>query len=51
MANKTVDPELKRIPFIITIQKKIKDRVKTLSQKENKSMSEFVEDAIKEKIK
>jgi len=50
MANRTKDPELKRIPFIMTIEKNIKDKIKMQAIAEGKTVSEYVENIIKEKL-
>lgn len=50
MANRKVDPEKKRIPVSVTIQKYLKERAVVISISEDKSLSEWIEDLIKEKF-
>jgi len=50
MANRTKNPEIKKVQFMLSITKNIKDKVREQSDIEDKSMSEYVEEAIKEKL-
>lgn len=46
MANRRVDPENKRIPTMITIQKNIKDKIKSKAEINEMSLSEYLEKII-----
>jgi len=50
MANRKLDPEVKRIPMIVTIKKNVKDKIKNQAIKEKTTMSEFVERTMQEKL-
>lgn len=50
MANRRVNPENKRMPFMLTMQAWIQEKIKTIAAEEDVSASQWVEDACINKL-